>query len=100
MKKMAFEMALVSKGTTGQPDVGGGRIPASDEQILTARDPWGQPYRAKFLKNPYGIPTHLVVWSPGPNGQQDTASVESSAKVGAMAVVFDGDDLGFITSVR
>ncbi|HEX4923026.1 MAG TPA: hypothetical protein VFV50_03035 [Bdellovibrionales bacterium] len=100
MKKMAFEMAQVSGRSSSSTDLGGGRIPASDEQILSARDPWGQPYKAKFLRNPYGIPTHLVIWSPGPNGHHDTASVESSAKVGAMAVVFDGDDLGFITSVR
>ena len=96
MKKMAFEMAVL----TASPLNTTARGPASEEQTLSSLDPWGNPYKARFLKNPYGIPTHLVIWSGGPNGRQDTSSVESSAKVGAMGVVFDGDDLGFITSAR
>ncbi|MEQ1875841.1 MAG: hypothetical protein ABL958_04285 [Bdellovibrionia bacterium] len=96
MKKMAFEMAQLATSPLNATSRG----PASEEQRLSSLDPWGKPYMARLMRNPYGIPTHLVIWSGGPNGRPDTASVESSAKVGAMAVIFDGDDLGFITSVR
>lgn len=95
MKKIAFELAEVKSSPLTTTDRG----PASD-QGLSALDPWGNPYQAKLLRNPYGIPTHLVIWSGGPNGRPDTASVESGARIGAMAVVFDGDDIGYITSIR
>jgi hypothetical protein len=99
MKKVAFEIAQIGP----KPEASSSRSPASEansEKALVQKDPWGRPYQLKFIHNSYGIPTHVVVWSYGPNGIQDTSSVESSATAGATAVVFDGDDVGYATSIR
>ena len=101
MKKLAFEIAQIGPRPSLDPS---SRAPASqgaaDEQILTQADPWGRPYHLKYLRNSYGIPTHLVIWSLGPNGSQDTHSIESNAKGGAQAVIFEGDDVGYVTTIR
>jgi hypothetical protein len=103
MKKLAFEIAQSGPKleTTTSREIASATPP---EHPLPQIDPWGNPYILKFVRNSYGIPTHLVIWSFGPNGKKETSSIESSQssvqKSGAQAVVFDGDDLGYITSVR
>lgn len=64
-------------------------------------DPWGQPFQYKFIRNSYGQPVYLAVWSRGPNTQNDTA--ESGliiAADGALNAVFQGDDVGTVRSLR
>jgi hypothetical protein len=103
MKKIAFESVQIGL-KTDKDGVALDRGPASesgsDEKTLTQADPWGGLYHVKVVRNPYGIATHLIVWSYGPNGAQDTRSIEPAAKSGAQAVIFDGDDIGYITAVH
>ena len=42
-------------------------------------DPWGSPYRVKYLSNADGRSTHIVVWSHGPNSVADTAEENIAA---------------------
>tara|TARA_B100001248_G_scaffold262716_1_gene261423 strand:+ start:17769 stop:18239 length:471 start_codon:yes stop_codon:yes gene_type:complete len=60
-------------------------------------DPWGNPYHYRVLKDVYGQPTHLVVWSWGSNAKEETQNIEFGASKGE--VRFQGDDLGYITSL-
>ncbi len=60
-------------------------------------DPWGNPYHYRILKDMYGRPTHLVVWSVGSNSKQDTSEYDFDAASGI--VKFTGDDVGHIRSL-
>lgn len=60
-------------------------------------DPWGNPYHYRILKDMYGKPTHLVVWSLGSNSRQDTG--ETDFDIAAGIVKFTGDDVGYIRSL-
>lgn len=60
-------------------------------------DPWGNPYHYRILKDMYGRPTHLVVWSTGSNSKQDTGEYDFDATSGV--VKFTGDDIGHIRSL-
>ena len=61
---------------------------------IVGTDPWGNPYHYRVLKDIYGQPTHLVVWSWGSNSAQDTGEHEFKTHQGK--VHFNGDDLGYI----
>lgn len=61
---------------------------------VVEKDPWGQSYSYRMLRNAYGLPTHLVVWSKGPNGEQDTP--DNELRVVGGNVAFRGDDLGYV----
>lgn len=60
-------------------------------------DPWGNPYHYRILKDIYGKPTHLVVWSVGSNSQQDTTENDFDITTGI--VKFTGDDIGHIRNL-
>ncbi|PIU00329.1 MAG: hypothetical protein COT74_05205 [Bdellovibrionales bacterium CG10_big_fil_rev_8_21_14_0_10_45_34] len=65
------------------------------------RDPWGQPYKFAWIRNAYGIPTHMLVWSAGPNGQFETPrSAISGVERGLVEVGFARDDLGYVRALR
>ncbi|MFK8137819.1 MAG: type II secretion system protein GspG [Bdellovibrionales bacterium] len=56
----------------------GSRMPANAakaplwEGASASKDPWGNPYMYRMVRDSFGLPTHIVVWSKGPNGAQDT----------------------------
>ncbi|MCB0348394.1 MAG: hypothetical protein KDD37_06135 [Bdellovibrionales bacterium] len=60
-------------------------------------DPWGNPYHYRVLRDIYGKPTHLVVWSVGSNSRQDT--LENDFDVISGMVKFTGDDIGYIRNL-
>lgn len=62
------------------------------------RDPWDQAFRYKVLKDEEGMPTHVVVWSYGPNGAPETPE-EALRTDSEGAVRFAGDDLGYVHTV-
>ncbi len=87
--------------SSNQQETSQGREIASDEPInwegIVGQDPWGQPYHYRTIRNAYGLPTHLIVWSKGPNAYQDTkVSVLNNTK----DLVFEGDDIGSFYSLR
>lgn len=63
---------------------------------VVGRDPWGEPYSYKVLRNVYGQPTHVLVWSKGPNLVSDTNErvLVRGLDQSSSEVSFDGDDLG------
>ena len=61
------------------------------------QDPWGAAFRYLVLRDPAGDPTHVVVWSSGPNRQRETQG--GDLKRGSM-VSFVGDDFGYIHRTR
>jgi hypothetical protein len=63
------------------------------------KDPWGTPYHFAFIRNAQGTPTHVAVWSDGPNHKSDTTGTKGTG-LSPDAVKFGGDDLGTITSIR
>lgn len=58
------------------------------------KDPWGQSYAYKVVRDVYGLPTHLIVWSRGPNGIQDTP--DSALRISNNEIRFSMDDLGHL----
>lgn len=64
---------------------------------LVGKDPWGNAYNYRVLKNALGHPKFLVVWSKGPNLKQDTSEFNFNAESGH--VEFAGDDVGVVHSV-
>jgi len=64
-------------------------------------DPWGRPFQYQFIRNSYGQPVYIAVWSNGPNAVNETKDDNLSFKSdGAMAVQFAGDDVGFVRALR
>ena len=61
---------------------------------LAGQDPWGQSYNYKVLRDAYGLPTHIVVWSKGPNGVQDTP--DSQLVLNGGEISLNLDDLGYV----
>jgi hypothetical protein len=84
------------------------RLPASINPELpqgsAGLDPWGNTYNYRIIRNSYGQPIHVLIWSRGPNGEQETPEanlMDSKARVTQVAaVVFEGDDLGVLMSAR
>jgi competence protein ComGC len=64
---------------------------------VVGTDPWGNPFHYRVLKDIYGRPTHLVVWSVGSNSKQDTTEYQFDSDHGI--VKFAGDDVGHIRSL-
>src|SRR4051812_11707330 len=58
------------------------------------KDPWGNPYHYTFVRNKMGVPTHVVVWSDGPNMRSETPTPEKAQG----AIAFTGDDVGSVVS--
>lgn len=86
-EKSGRSLASLSSEPTGQShDLGG-----------LGKDPWGKEYRYRFIRNKKGMPIYLAVWSPGPNGVNDTAqsawSVEGKQQ-------FSRDDVGQVFPIR
>jgi hypothetical protein len=64
------------------------------------KDPWGRPYRYVFIRGASGAPTHVVVWSEGPNGKNEMPELDQSAKLPEQGhLAFRGDDVGSVTPV-
>ncbi len=66
---------------------------------VSGTDPWGQSFKYKVLRDAFGTPTHIVVWSTGPNSLQETLDQELSI-LNAEQIKFSGDDLGTIKAIR
>ena len=69
------------------------------------KDPWSNPYRYKLLKNQSGEYSHIIVWSLGPN-QQDESSSEGSLSEASPDhpprehFFIKGDDIGYIRTIN
>jgi len=93
---------LLSKFMTEEDSV---RTPASENSTLEGpigTDPWGQSYNFKVLRDSYGQPTHVLVWSKGPNKIRDTSERVFLTKPGrkTSSISFEGDDLGYVVGFR
>lgn len=83
------------------------RTPASEgslnhleaEEGAIGQDPWGQPYRFKWLRKS-SFQSRLLVWSSGPNGQVDTSSENLDSNRDAERANFTGDDVGIMLSIK
>src|SRR4051812_42804291 len=71
MKKQAFEIAQKTSHIHDQSR----KIASVDTAAPAGLDPWGQPYQVNIIKNSYGLPTHVVIWSMGPNHKLDTPDI-------------------------
>ena len=62
------------------------------------RDPWGQAYRYKVMQDSQGVPSHVLVWSLGPNKLAETKdeifAAENAENISQLN--FSGDDFGYI----
>lgn len=65
------------------------------------KDPWGQAFRYKVIRDKEGLPTHVLVWSLGPNLEQETPekAFQSLAANSVAQLEFQGDDFGYVHSV-
>lgn len=78
----------------------GVRMIASDVGAPTlGSDPWGQPFQYKVLRNAYGQPTHIAVWSMGPNKKDDTREITVRPNA-SFVRLFMGDDIGSLKPVH
>ncbi len=57
------------------------------------KDPWGQPFQYRFLKNKNGAPVQIVVWSSGPGKVNQAPRVSVSAVSGVEELQFDQTDV-------
>lgn len=97
----------LTKELLSQPsknDRASSRMPASAQnkgtfrwEGLVAKDPWGQAYSFKVLRDAYGLPTHMLVWSKGPNGVQDTP--DNELQITKTGFKLRMDDLGHIKEI-
>lgn len=97
----------LTKELISQPsknDKADSRMPASAHKSstekfegLVSKDPWGQAYSYKVLRDAYGLPTHILVWSKGPNGVQDTP--DNELQITRIGFQLRMDDLGHIREV-
>ncbi|MCB0419557.1 MAG: type II secretion system protein GspG [Bdellovibrionales bacterium] len=87
-----------------EPTAKGDRFPASVTKGLflkegtISKDPWGRPFSYKFIFSEQGEPAHLLVWSYGPNGRQETRGRELAKRVAYITPekLFMGDDVGIV----
>lgn len=90
------EPATVEPGSRGIASV---ENPNAFEGVA-GNDPWGHPYQYRVLRNAYGLPTHVMVWSKGANGSQDTADSELNHQNQMGQVQLQGDDVGYLRALR
>lgn len=64
---------------------------------LISKDPWGQSYSYKVIRDAYGLPTHVLVWSKGPNGIQDTP--DNELRITENGFQMRLDDLGHLKEI-
>lgn len=66
------------------------------------RDPWGQSFQYKVLRDVAGASSYLVVWSYGPNRERETKDETLNLSVGMVVadLKFAGDDFGYIHPLR
>lgn len=95
------QIASVSESFAASGRPLGGSVSGTDGEADL--DPWGHPYQYHILKNAYGQPTHIAVWSFGPNSKNDTdfdrirGPIESAV---AESRIFGGDDIGNVRPIR
>lgn len=56
------------------------------------KDPWGNPYRFRFLRNDKGMPVEIVVWSHGPE-KKHLSDVKVIQTNGMERLQLDPDDV-------
>lgn len=102
-QKLSYEILKeVQLAQQAANNIGKRQIASSEDKSISMEgiigtDPWGNPFHYRVLKNLYGQPTHLVVWSRGSNSRQDTSEYEFESQKGE--VHFSGDDLGYILEI-
>jgi hypothetical protein len=57
------------------------------------KDPWGNPFHFRFLKNKLGAPVQIVVWSDGPSKKAKEPVVLMSSSSGVEELDFDKSDV-------
>lgn len=91
------KLSVAGLGMSSQRDVasGEGSVPKA------GLDPWGRPYNFKFIRNSYGQPTYLAVWSSGPNAKDETPQGQLiMSPEGRISAQFGGDDVGHVRALR
>lgn len=70
-------------------------------------DPWGEAYSYKIIGVEGGHPTHILVWSSGPDKRPESIEgvIESLETYGHLSdngrvLALKGDDIGFIRPIR
>lgn len=106
-KEMRISASEIITRVAMAPKVELGRSPASASinaelpEGTLGTDPWGKSYHYRILRNSYGQPTHVLIWSAGPNGNVETPMGNLSEGGRQMAsAVFEGDDVGVLMSAR
>ncbi|MFP5518272.1 MAG: hypothetical protein ACLGGX_00080 [Bdellovibrionia bacterium] len=75
------------------------RMPASANSLelrllgTMSTDPWGQPYRYRFIKES-DEKLKVIVWSAGPNQKIETNELEKEESLILEQPKYEGDDLG------
>lgn len=85
--RLASAPVSMAKGSRGIASVGDNSWSGSAK-----KDPWGNPYHFRFLRNSKGMPVELVVWSEGPD-KKTPPEVKVSSRDGAERVDFAPDDV-------
>lgn len=64
------------------------------------KDPWGNAFRYRVLRDKLGVFTHVVVWSDGPNGESETSGGAFANEFQVADLNFTGDDFGYVHPIR
>jgi hypothetical protein len=99
--QLKLQDSAVGAGSRGPASVGptpGAHKLGPEGQIGV--DPWGRPFHYRFVEDPKGAWSHLVVWSRGPDAQFSRALAEWShdvlvaRRIYGVQTVQLGDDVG------
>lgn len=66
----------------------------------TGKDPWGNPYHFRFLRNAQGAPAYLVVWSDGVEMKDQAPEVKLSPVDGLEHINLKNDSVAAVVPVR
>ncbi len=94
-ESLAYQILQLSKSNqqrkpASQADTFG----LKDKDGEISKDPWGAPFNYFIVKNKMGSPTHIVVWSTGPDKEKNAPYTELTHQT-----EFIGDDIGVIIPV-
>lgn len=101
------EAAVGEAGGKAAEALGSGRMPASVEpgsvEMRTSGtmglDPWGQPYRYRFMGNDAKSAAKVVIWSSGPNKIIESHNLENEESLILEQPEYQGDDLGVVIAL-
>ncbi len=59
----------------------------------SGKDPWGNPYHFRFMRNAKGMPVEIAVWSDGPDKADSVPDIKSSSINGVERLEFHKNDV-------